>query len=40
MKTRETRENAGKLRGYTYKMIHILAFNCSIVANLVPYKTT
>ena len=37
--TREIRENTGKLRGYTYKIIHILAFNCPIVANLVPYQT-
>ena len=29
----------GKLKGCTYKMIHILAFNCLIEANLVPYNT-
>ena len=29
----------GKLRGYTYKITHILLFNSSSVANLVPYKS-
>ena len=29
-----------KIKGYTYKITHILVFNCSRVANLVTYKTT
>ena len=37
MKTREINEKYRKIKGYTYKMIHILAFNCSIEENLVPY---
>ena len=32
-------KNTGKLRGYTYKVNYILAFNCPRGANLKPYKT-
>ena len=39
MKHEKLEKNTGKLRGYTYKVIHILASDCPIVASLVPYQT-
>ena len=39
MKTWEIPEKYRKIKGYTYKLIHILDSKCPIVASLVPYQT-